>query len=257
MKSATRPCRFENAGSRVAVLQHEPQTGLGVFSGLLDKAGVDYEVLETSGAAPLPDIACFDGAIVLGGSLGADEPALLEERRWIRDAVLRATPLLGICLGGQLLARALGGFVGRGSRPEVGITDVFLTDAAKRDPLFGDLPGRFPALAWHADAFSLPRARSPWPARSPTSIRHSASARVPTRCSSTPRCGRRISTVGPLYPAYVQLLERAGAEWDDVVFALERARPELDALAEQLLESWLCLVTEVAAARGRSTRVAA
>lgn len=96
MKTPATPRRFESAGSRVAVLQHEPQTGLGIFSGLLDKAGVDYEVLETGGAAPLPEIACFDGAIVLGGSLGAHEPSLLEAERWIREAVQRGTPLLGL-----------------------------------------------------------------------------------------------------------------------------------------------------------------
>jgi GMP synthase-like glutamine amidotransferase len=260
MTNAATPGRFESARLRVAVLQHEPQTGLGVFSSLLDRAGVDYEVLETSGAAPRaappPDIACFDGAIVLGGSLGAHEPTLLEARRWIREAVLRDTPLLGICLGGQLLARALGGFVERGPRPEVGITDVFLTDAAKRDSLFGNLPRRFPALAWHEDAFSLPQGAIPLAgsiALEHQAFRFGASAYgLQFHPEVRPEDLCRWASV----PGYLDLLERAGADWGDVTSALERARPELDALAEQLLESWLRLVTGVAAAREPLTRVA-
>jgi GMP synthase (glutamine-hydrolysing) len=255
MKTAT-PGGFESAGSRVAVLQHEPQTGLGTLSGLLENAGVDYEVLETAGAAPLPDIGCFDGAIVLGGSLGAHEPSLLEAERWMRAAVQRDTPLLGICLGGQLLARALGGFVKRGSRPEVGIVDVFLTEAARRDSLFGNLPGRFPALAWHEDAFSLPQGAIPLAgsiAYEHQAFRFGASAYgLQFHPEVRPGGLGRWATV----PGYRNLLERAGADWADVMCALERVRPELDALAEQLFDSWLRLVIGASAVGEQRTRIA-
>lgn len=241
---------------RIAVLQHEPETGLGAFSDLLDEAGVDYEVLETSGASPLPDVAGFDGAIALGGSLGAHEGALLEARRWIRDAVLRDTPFLGICLGGQLLATALGGFVGRGSRPEVGVHDVFLTDAAKRDPLFGGLPGRFPVLGWHEDAFKLPPRAIPLAgsiAYEHQAFRFGASAYgLQFHPEVRPDDLARWAAVS----GYAALLERAGADWGEVRSALERAALELDALAEELLERWLYLITGVAAVRNRWTRVA-
>ena len=256
MKTAATPGRFESAGSRVAVLQHEPQTGLGIFSGLLDKAGVDYEVLETGGAAPLPDIAWFDGAIVLGGSLGAHEPSLLEAERWIRAAVQRGTPLLGVCLGGQLLARALGGFVERGSRPEVGIVDVFLTEAAKRDSLFGNMPRRFPAFAWHQDAFSLPQGAVPLAgsiAYEHQAFRFGASA---YGLQFHPEVRQDDLGRWAAVPGYRDLLERAGGDWGGVMYALERVRPELDALAEQLLENWLRLVTGTSALRERRTRVA-
>ena len=255
MTSAATP-RSSGAGLRVAVLQHEPQTGLGAFSGLLDNAGVDYEVFETGWAAPLPDIDWFDGAIVLGGSLGAHEPALLEPRRWIRDAVLRNTPILGICLGGQLLARALGGFVGRGSRPEVGVTDIYLTDAARRDPLFGDLPRPFKAFSWHADAFRLPRRAIPLAG----SIAYEHQAfRFGTNAYALqfhPEVRPDDLARWAAVPGYQELLERAGVDWGDVMSGLELARPELDALAGHLIEAWLCLVAGAAAARERQSRVA-
>jgi GMP synthase-like glutamine amidotransferase len=256
MKTAAAAGRLASAGSRVAVLQHEPETGLGIFSGLLEQAGVDYEVLETGGAAPLPYIAWFDGAIVLGGSLGAHEPSLLEAERWIREAVQRETPLLGICLGGQLLARALGGFVRRGPRPEVGIVDVFLTEAAKRDPLFGTMPRRFPAFAWHEDTFSLPRRAVPLAgsiAYEHQAFRFGESA---YGLQFHPEVREDHLNRWATVAGYRELLERAGADWGAVMRGLERVRPELDALAELLLENWLRLVTGTSAVRERRTRVA-
>ena len=98
--------------------------------------------------------------IALGGSLGAYDVRLLETRRWIRSAVLGGLPFLGICLGGQLLASALGASVARG-HPELGIHDVFLSDAAEHDPLFAGLPRRLQVLGWHEDSFDLPSGAVP------------------------------------------------------------------------------------------------
>ena len=255
MTSTATP-RSRGAGLRVAVLQHEPQTGLGAFSGLLDEAGVDYEVFETSWAARLPDIDRFDGTIVLGGSLGAHDPALRETRRWIHDAIQWNMPFLGICLGGQLLARALGGFVERASRPEVGVTDIYLTDAARRDPLFGDLPRPFSAFSWHADAFRLPRRSIPLAgsiACEHQAFRFGANAyALQFHPEVRPEDLARWAAV----PAYQELLEHAGADWGDVMSALERARPKLDALAAHLIEAWVGLVADAATALERQSRVA-
>lgn len=132
--------REKHAKVRIAVLQHEAETGLGAFADALKDAGAEYEIVRTTGGLPLPDSASFDGVLILGGSLGAYDDALLETRRWIRNAVLHETPLLGICLGGQLLASALGGDVEPGLRPEVGLHDIYLTEAAGHDALFAGLP---------------------------------------------------------------------------------------------------------------------
>ena len=182
----------------LAVLQHERETGLGAFAGLLDRAGVHHELLTTSDAR-LPDAAEFDGVLVLGGSLAADDPALLETRRWIRNAALSEVPILGVCLGGQLLATALGGSVGPALCPEIGVHDVFRI--AKDDPLFSGLPGRFTAFGWHEDEFQPRRAPFRSPDRSHVSIRRSALGRTPTVCNSTLRCGQRTSSNGPPFGA--------------------------------------------------------
>src|SRR5687768_8361619 len=147
--------------AHLAVLQHEPATGPGAFSGLLRESGVRYELLDTNDMQSLPDAAAFDGAIVLGGSLPAFDPTLRETRGWIGDAVAQNVPVLGICLGSQLLAAALGGSVGPALHPEVGVHDVFRTHGGSRDQLFSRLPARFPVFGWHEDAFELPRGAVP------------------------------------------------------------------------------------------------
>ncbi len=257
MRSASTLRGFQGAGLRIAVLQHEPETGLGRFSGLLDKAGAKCEVLATGGATPLPAAVRFDGVIALGGSLSAHEATLLGTRRWIRAAVLGGTPFLGICLGSQLLASALGGFVRRRSRPVAGVHDIFLTAAGKDDPLFSGLPGSFPALGWHEDIFELPRGATPLAgsiADEHEAFRFGANA-YGLQFHPEVRLDDLVRWAS--VPGYASFLERAGADFHGVRSALDGAVPELNALAEHLLERWLHLVTGTAAMRARRALVAA
>ena len=236
---------------RIAVLQHEVETGPGAFAGALTDAGVEYEVLETTSGAPLPDAAGFDGALVLGGSLGAYDSALLETRRWIRDAVLREQPFLGVCLGSQLLASALGGEVESGLRPEVGMHDVFLTDAARQDPLFAGLPRRMPVLGWHQDASTLPRGAVPLAgsmAYAHQAFRWGASAYgLQFHVEARPDDLRRWARV----PGYARMLEAASTNVDAVIGPLESATPALDETTRVLTERWLLLVAGVGAVRSQ------
>ncbi len=106
---------------------------------------------------PLPDHGEVAGAVVMGGPMNVDEverfPGLAAEREWLAEAVGRGMPVLGICLGAQLLARALGAEVRPGER-EVGFAPVEV--AAAEDPLLGGLAPRTEALHWHGDCFDLP-----------------------------------------------------------------------------------------------------
>ena len=83
-------------------------------------------------------------------------PWLTGEKRLIREAVQAGTPFWGTCLGVQLLASSLGARVYSGSRPEVGLLPVTLTEDAMRDPVFRGLPRELIALQWHGDTFDLP-----------------------------------------------------------------------------------------------------
>jgi GMP synthase-like glutamine amidotransferase len=229
----------------LAVLTHEPETGLGAFAAQLDEAGVSYDVLRTT-AGILPDDGGFDGAIALGGSIGVYDRPLLAAHDWVRDAVLAGLPFLGICLGGQLLASALGARVTRES-PEVGVHDIYLTDAAKRDPLFGGLPIRLPVLGWHEDAFGLPRGAVPLAGSIRCTYQAFRFGAAAYGLQFHPEVRDENLVRWRKVDGYRGLAARTGTDWNDLALALRGATPALDTLAEQLLRRWLYLVAGVAA----------
>lgn len=122
---------------------------------------VDLRVIRVDAGDPLPEPATVKRLVVLGGGMNTDEAA---EHRWIpteRDWLARIieqdrADVLGICLGSQLLAEALGGTVGRSDAREIGWTRVRITDAGLDDRVFGCLPAQFDAMQWHGDAWTLP-----------------------------------------------------------------------------------------------------
>jgi GMP synthase (glutamine-hydrolysing) len=106
----------------------------------------------------LPDHDEVAGAVVMGGPMSVDDtsghPELASEREWLEGALERDMPLLGICLGAQLLARALGAEVRAGEKPELGYAPVEILDPD--DPIVGDLAPSTTVLHWHGDIFDLP-----------------------------------------------------------------------------------------------------
>lgn len=106
----------------------------------------------------LPDHDEVAGAVVMGGPMNVDEvdrhPELATEREWLAEALRREMPLLGICLGAQLLARALGAEVRPGEGPELGFAPVQIQDPG--DPILGPLAPSTTVLHWHGDVFDLP-----------------------------------------------------------------------------------------------------
>jgi GMP synthase-like glutamine amidotransferase len=94
----------------------------------------------------------------MGGPMGVydDLPWLEAERMLLRAAVDAGLPVLGVCLGAQQLAAALGAEVVTGPEPECGMGEVHLTPAALSDPVFGPAPTPLPCVHWHGDTFSLP-----------------------------------------------------------------------------------------------------
>lgn len=111
----------------------------------------------------LPDHDEVAGAVVMGGPMNVDEverhPPLALEREWLAEALRRELPLLGICLGAQLLARALGAEVRPGEGPELGFAPVEILDPD--DPVLGALAPSTTVLHWHGDIFDLPEGARP------------------------------------------------------------------------------------------------
>ncbi|MBI3650541.1 MAG: type 1 glutamine amidotransferase [Acidobacteria bacterium] len=114
---------------------------------------------------PPPDVQSIDALIVLGGPMNIYEeenfPWLLDEKRCIREFIKTAKPVLGICLGAQLIADALGAKVYRNRHKEIGWLPIDLTEAALKLPLFQGVPERFTPFHWHGDTFDLPTDATP------------------------------------------------------------------------------------------------
>jgi GMP synthase (glutamine-hydrolysing) len=141
------------------VIQHEPGEGAGTLAPLLNGA----RTVRTFAGEAIPDDA--EALVVLGGGMGVRDqdrlPYLRDEQRLLRRCVDRGAPVLGICLGSQLLAAALGGNVDKAKAKEIGFYRVRLTAAARDDALFSGAPEDFVAFHWHGDAFTLPDAAVP------------------------------------------------------------------------------------------------
>jgi GMP synthase (glutamine-hydrolysing) len=148
----------------------------------------------------LPDHAEVAGAVVMGGPMNVDEvelhPGLAGEREWLATAVRIGMPILGICLGAQLLARALGAEVRPGEEQEIGFAPVEVHDPA--DPIVGALAPRTSVLHWHGDVFDSPPGPSAWLRQPGPRLRRSATV-APGACSSTQRPTQRCSTPGWQY----------------------------------------------------------
>jgi GMP synthase (glutamine-hydrolysing) len=113
------------------------------------------------GTPPARPLDSYDAALVFGGAMHADQdshhPWLRDETMWLKQVLHRRTPVLGVCLGVQLLARAAGSWVGPvEGGPEIGWYGVELTDAGAEDPVLGSLPRSFDALQWHHYTYGVP-----------------------------------------------------------------------------------------------------
>ncbi len=140
---------------KILVLQHEKVEHPGIFRDFLQEDGHTYDAIELDEGEALPAIDGYDALWVMGGPMDVWQeeahPWLKEEKAFIKDAVEgRGLPYLGLCLGHQLLAEALGGEVAPSKTPEIGVMDVQLTEVGASGVLFDGLPEVFKALQWHS-----------------------------------------------------------------------------------------------------------
>jgi GMP synthase-like glutamine amidotransferase len=148
---------------RVLSIVHEPGAtgGGGIFERAVPQRGHRLDRwVAAAGDAPPGDPSEWDAIMVFGGAMHPDQdaehPWLGDEASFLETALADGVPLLGVCLGAQLIARSAGAAVGPAAGPEVGWHDVELGDDGGRDAVLGVLPGRFPAFQWHYYTFELP-----------------------------------------------------------------------------------------------------
>jgi GMP synthase (glutamine-hydrolysing) len=237
---------------RLLVLQHISCEPPGVFSEVMREQGVEPVAAELDENEPLPDWREFDAVLAMGGPMGADDdaehPWLSAEKQLVRESVEAGRPFLGVCLGVQLLASALGGRVHPMDRAEVGLLPVELTAEGRDHPLFADLDDPFVTLQWHGDTFELPTG----------AVRLAGSPAAPNQAF---QAGERafgiqfhlevtaeMADEWGAVPAYKQSLSETLGEQEAAAFLadVQRRADELHPAGRRLFGNWLKLAGEVA-----------
>lgn len=192
------------------VLQHEPMEGPGTIAEEIRAAGHGVRTVRIDQKEKVPtDSGPFAGLVVMGGTMGVYDqgkwPHLKEEIALLSRALQADQPILGICLGAQLLAAAAGAEVQAGEK-EIGWVPVRKMPEACKDPVLRRLPENFQALMWHGDHFSLPKGA--------------------THLLSTQKCACAGFRIGKKAYGLVPHLEMTAAMIDEMVSV---SRPELAA----------------------------
>lgn len=152
--------RMTRMKSHWVVLQHVEWEGPGIIAQEAQKRGCEVDIRRMDCEDEIPAANHVDGLVVMGGPLGAYEeewyPYLRDECELLATVARRGRPVLGVCLGAQLLAKALGAKVLPGHGAEIGFGSIELTPAGQEDPLFAGAGNTLPVFHWHGDTFTLP-----------------------------------------------------------------------------------------------------
>ena len=144
----------------VLIVTHLPDRADGLVRACLEEAGCAVIECNPADAEPLPETSEISGVVSLGGRQSATrvdaDPFLAAETELMAQALERDIPVLGMCLGAQLLAVATGGRVRAAGHMNAGWPDLELLPAGHSDPVFGGFPARLPVLKWHEDIIDLP-----------------------------------------------------------------------------------------------------
>lgn len=217
---------------RAVCLQHVRFEGPGVFKRLLEKYGhcIEQRVVPEAGLPTSPG----EFLLVMGGPMSVNdaEPWINEELTFIRQAVNAGVPYLGICLGSQFLAKALGAKVYPGPALEVGMTPIRLTPEGRKDAVFRSVPDPWEVFEWHGEVFDLPSGAAP--------------LAVSDVCPQAFRFGERA--YGILFHAELERsgvealcrecpadLDRAKRSAEDVITRADPNLPRLHTWADQLI----------------------
>ncbi len=236
--------RERTAMGKILVLQHHRIETLGTIADALDGAGFSYDCVRTFAGEPVPrDLAGADGLVIMGGPMGVYEtdryPFIRDELALIESALKDEKPILGVCLGSQLLAATLGASVRRGSAKELGWYPVRMSAEAKEDRLLRDAPETFMALHWHGDVFDLPRG----------AVALASSQMTPLQAF---RYGEKAygflfhmevtaEAISAMVREFSDEVREAGADGQRIIAEGERHLPSLSALAARVFSRWAAL----------------
>lgn len=145
----------------IIVIKHISIEGPGIIADFFWNRGGRVKIVELGDGDKLPvELRDIEAVIILGGPMNVYEevkfPFLKDEDRFIKRTLKEKIPILGICLGAQLLAKACGAKVKKAEKEELGWYKVDLTEEGKNDPLFKDTNGRLDVFQWHEDSFEIP-----------------------------------------------------------------------------------------------------
>ena len=145
---------------RIRALQHVAHEGPAAIAAWAAERGHSLEVTRLDLGQPTPGVDAFDMLVLLGGPMSVNDeaihPWLVAEKRLIGEAIQSDRRLLGICLGSQLIASALGRRVYAAPEPEIGWFPVRRTPQAARSRTFAGLPASFTPFHWHGETFEIP-----------------------------------------------------------------------------------------------------
>lgn len=223
---------------RVAVIKHSGASA-GRLGERLDRSGVEWVEINAAEGDSLPRMEEVGALVIMGGRMGAYEteehPFLAEEMAMARRAVDGEVPVLGICLGSQLLAAALGGSAYLADRPEVGPISVLLTEPGYRHPVVSRVAGRR-VFSMHQDTFDPP----------PGSVLLAYSRRFPQAFSVGSALGIQFHPETPnaeanewAYNGARGMLERAGQTPEGFAAEMAEAEGEIVDGGHQLFDAWI------------------
>lgn len=150
---------FQNDMKSVAIFRHTATEGPGYLAEFLDERKIPWQLIAIDAGDAVPSsVSAYSGLVFMGGpmSVNDDLPWIPPVLALIRDAVAKDIPLLGHCLGGQLISKALGSIVSRNPVKEIGWGEVQVSDNDIARAWFGDIK-KFQAFHWHGETFSLPQ----------------------------------------------------------------------------------------------------
>lgn len=146
-------------------LKHIPFEGLGSIRQWAESVSAALMAVRMYANDPFPPIESIDGLIIMGGPMSVHDveiyPWLREEKRFVREVISRGKPVLGVCLGAQMIARALGAEIYPNPYKEIGWFPIVKEEKAKTHPLGAFLPDQLDVFHWHGETFEIPRGAIP------------------------------------------------------------------------------------------------